>query len=226
VGRVWNDADPVAAPIGWCIGTAKRYEDLDAQDASDAKSRYDTLEHKIVPRFYDRDAKDLPRAWLASIRQSMASLPRHGACTAWCTTTSNRSICQGRAGRVGSRRMVARAPAILRRLSSDYAPRGPPFVSPSRMSPSLQAGAMRAEIVADLGSLKPSDVTVQLWVAPSLGEAHPLVADFEKRRGGIARYGVQVPQETGADTDLVARVLPRHPALADVCVPTLITWSD
>ena len=72
--EVWNDADPAAPPIGWCIGTAKHYEDLDVQDASDARSLYDTLEYKIVPTFYDRDAKGLPRAWLASIRQSMASL--------------------------------------------------------------------------------------------------------------------------------------------------------
>ena len=85
---------------------------------------------------------------------------------------------------------------------------------------------MQAEIVADLGSLGPSDVTVQLWVVPSLGEAHPLVAGFDERRDGITRYSVQVPRETGADADLVARVLPCHPALADVCVPNLITWSD
>ena len=62
---------------------------------------------------------------------------------------------------------------------------------------------MQAEIVADLGSLEPSDVIVQLWVAPSLGEAHPLVAGLEERRDGITRYSVQVPRETGADADLV-----------------------
>ena len=85
---------------------------------------------------------------------------------------------------------------------------------------------MRAKIVADLGSLEPSDVTVQLWVAPNLGEARPLATRFEEWRGGVARYSVQVPQETGTDADLVARVLPCHPALADPCVPNLITWSD
>ena len=72
--EVWNDADPAAAPIGWCIGTGRHYEDFEAQDASDAESLYDALEHQIVPKFYDRDAQGLPRAWLASVRESMASL--------------------------------------------------------------------------------------------------------------------------------------------------------
>lgn len=84
---------------------------------------------------------------------------------------------------------------------------------------------MRAEIAAELGDLEPSEVTVQLWVAPSRGEAFPLAAQFEARRNGLARYNVQVPRETGADAELVARVLPFHPALAHPFVPNLITWS-
>jgi hypothetical protein len=69
-------------------------------------------------------------------------------------------------------------------------------------------------------------VTVQLWVAPSLRAAHSLAARFEERRDGVARYSAQVPQETGTDAELVARVLPCHAALAGMCVPDLITWSD
>ena len=49
--EVWNDADPGAAPIGWCIGTGRSYEDFEAQDASDAESLYEALEHHIVPMF-------------------------------------------------------------------------------------------------------------------------------------------------------------------------------
>jgi starch phosphorylase len=224
--EVWNDADPAAPPIGWCIGTAKHYEDLDVQDASDAKSLYDTLEHKIVPRFYDRDAKGLPRAWLASIRQSMASLAPtwsvhrmvHDYVESFYLPGARRARWLAADGGVRARDLAS----TLERLRAAW-PSIRVSVEDVTVAP---GGAMQAEIVADLGSLGPSDVTVQLWVVPSLGEAHPLVAGFDERRDGITRYSVQVPRETGADADLVARVLPCHPALADVCVPNLITWSD
>ena len=74
--EAWNDAMPGAPPIGWCIGTADTFEDHALQDELDAESLYDQLEHDIVPRFYDRDEHGIPRRWLASVRQSMATLGR------------------------------------------------------------------------------------------------------------------------------------------------------
>ena len=224
--EVWNDADPAAAPIGWCIGTGKRYEDLDAQDASDAESLYDWLERKIVPAFYDRDAQGLPRAWLASIRQSMASLAPtwsvhrmvHDYVESFYLPGARRARWLAAEGGARARDLAS----ALERLRDGW-PAIRVAVEDVTVAP---GGAMRAEIVADLGLLEPSDVTVQLWVAPSLRAAHPLAARFEERRDGVARYSAQVPQETGTDAELVARVLPCHAALAGMCVPDLITWSD
>jgi starch phosphorylase len=224
--EVWNDADPTAAPIGWCIGTGKRYADFHAQDASDAESMYDTLEHKIVPCFYDRDAQGLPRAWLAAIRQSMASLA-----PTWSVHRMVRDYVESfyLPGSHRARSFAAQGGARARDLAAalerlrDGWPAIRVAVEDVTVAP---GGAMRAEIVVDLGVLEPSDVTVQLWVAPNLGEAHPLATRFEERRGHTARYSVQVPQETGTDAELVARVLPCHPALDGLCVPNLITWSD
>ena len=224
--EVWNDADPAAAPIGWCIGTGKHYEDFEAQDASDAESLYDLLEHEIVPSFYERDAHGLPRAWLASIRQSMATLSQtwsvhrmvHEYVDSFYMPGAHRArwLLAERAARA---RELASA---LERLRAEW-PTVRVAVKDVNVAP---GGAMRAEIVANLGALEPSDVTVQLWVAPSLGEAHPLATVFEGRTRGVARYGVQVPQEMGTDAELVARVLPYHPALANPYLPNLITWSN
>jgi hypothetical protein len=85
---------------------------------------------------------------------------------------------------------------------------------------------MQADIAADLGSLEPRDVTVQLWVAPTLGEPFPVSTSLEGRQRNVARYRAQVPHQAGLDATLVARVLPLHPALADPYVPGLITWSN
>ena len=224
--EVWHDADPAAAPIGWCIGTGRHYEDFDVQDESDAESLYDALEHRIVPTFYDRDAQGLPRAWLASVRQAMASLAP--------TWHSHRMVrdyvesfylpCARRerwfAAHGGVR--VRELCSALERLRSAW-----PAIRVKVESATIASGgAVQAEIVAHLGSLEPRDVTVQLWVAPTLGEPYPIATHFEGHRDHVARYGVQVPHEAGIDAVLLARVLPCHPALADPYVPGLITWSD
>jgi starch phosphorylase len=225
--EVWNDADPDAAPIGWCIGTGRRrYEDLELQDAGDAQSLYDTLEHKIVPCFYDRDSHGLPRAWLASVRQSMASLAptwdSHRMVRDYVETLYLPGAGRQRwfAAQVGAR--ARELSSALERLRGAW-PAIRVLVESATVGP---GGTVQADILADLGSLEPRDITVQLWVAPTLGEPYPVSTSFEGRREHVARYRAQVPHEAGLDAFLAARALPCHPALADPYVPGLITWSD
>ena len=67
----WDEA--YQADVGWSIGDGEGGEAAKV-DAGDAASLYDTLEEKIIPEFYDRDAEGLPRAWLTRIRRSMSML--------------------------------------------------------------------------------------------------------------------------------------------------------
>jgi starch phosphorylase len=186
--EVWNDADPTLAPIGWCIGTGRHYEDLEAQDASDAESLYDALEHQIIPTFYDRDAEGLPRAWLASVRESMATLAP--------TWHSHRMVrdyvesfylpCVRR-----ERRLAARDSALTRDLASSLERLSAEWPAIRVTVPSVTVapgGTVHAEIVADLGSLEPKDVTVQLWVAPIHHEPYPIATQFEGRRDRRVHY--------------------------------------
>lgn len=58
---------------GWAIGNRETDPDEAAQDWADAQALYHLLETEIVPRWYDRDAADLPRRWIGTMRRSMAS---------------------------------------------------------------------------------------------------------------------------------------------------------
>ncbi len=65
---------------GWAIGTERGYDSLAAQDAADAASLYDTLEHEILPLFYARDAAGVPTGWLGRVRRSIQTAgPRFSA---------------------------------------------------------------------------------------------------------------------------------------------------
>ncbi|MCB9111128.1 MAG: alpha-glucan family phosphorylase [Anaerolineales bacterium] len=59
---------------GWSIGEEKEFDSNEAQDAADAESLYQTLEHQIIPKFYDRDTKEMPSAWVAFMKESMKTV--------------------------------------------------------------------------------------------------------------------------------------------------------
>jgi glycogen phosphorylase len=58
---------------GWAIGGRETNPDDGAQDWSDAQDLYRILEDEIVPRYYDRDERGLPSAWVDLMRRSMAA---------------------------------------------------------------------------------------------------------------------------------------------------------
>ena len=60
---------------GWAIGNDTDYDDPNVQDEKDAASLYDTLEHEIIPAYYQTRAMgDASSQWLAKIKESMRSL--------------------------------------------------------------------------------------------------------------------------------------------------------
>ena len=62
---------------GWLIESSTDHDDQGATDAADADALYRLLEEEIVPAFYERDARGLPRRWVQIVRESMRSnVPR------------------------------------------------------------------------------------------------------------------------------------------------------
>ncbi len=65
---------------GWLIESHANPDDHAATDAADADSLYRLLEDQIVPAFYDRDDRHVPRLWVQFVRNAMRSnLPRFSA---------------------------------------------------------------------------------------------------------------------------------------------------
>jgi starch phosphorylase len=58
---------------GWAIGDREINADEGAQDWQDAQDLYRLLEEEILPRYYERDELGLPKAWIGTMKQSIAS---------------------------------------------------------------------------------------------------------------------------------------------------------
>jgi starch phosphorylase len=62
---------------GWLIDSQADPADQAATDAADAESLYRLIEHEVVPAFYQRDERGMPRQWIQIVREAMRStIPR------------------------------------------------------------------------------------------------------------------------------------------------------
>ncbi len=59
--------------LGWKVGRSQLDDDPEAQDAFDAESIYDLLEHEVANAFYERDSIGVPRAWVSRMKASISA---------------------------------------------------------------------------------------------------------------------------------------------------------
>src|SRR5579863_5556033 len=67
-------AEAYSAQLGWALGDGREHGEDPAWDAAEAGTLYSLLEQEVIPQFYNRDRNDVPAAWVARMRESMAQL--------------------------------------------------------------------------------------------------------------------------------------------------------
>src|SRR6266850_2301119 len=58
---------------GWVIDGGLTGGDYEAVDAADATALYQLLEEQVVPAYYERDAGNVPRRWIATVKEAIRS---------------------------------------------------------------------------------------------------------------------------------------------------------
>jgi starch phosphorylase len=59
---------------GWAIGEDRAYDSPEEQDRIDCESLFNTLEHEIIPLYYDTDEDGIPHRWLQRAKASIATI--------------------------------------------------------------------------------------------------------------------------------------------------------
>ena len=67
-------AEAYSPGVGWAIGDGREHGDDPSWDATEAETLYALLEREVIPEFYARDERGIPRRWVARMRESMARL--------------------------------------------------------------------------------------------------------------------------------------------------------
>ncbi|AEG16314.1 alpha-glucan phosphorylase [Desulfofundulus kuznetsovii DSM 6115] len=151
---------------GFAVGETREYHDEETQDRDDAYSLFALLEETIIPMYYDRDQKGIPRAWIELMKRSLQTIPPFfntermvkEYCQQFYVPAIERNLHLSRNNYEPARHLAA----FKERLKENW---------PRVAITSVKAGDTQAmgvgeplpiEAVVQLGSLSPEDVTVEI----------------------------------------------------------------
>lgn len=221
-------AEAYAPDIGWALG-AEGDPTSDAEtDANDATQLFEILEHQVIPEFYDRDANGIPAAWIARIRESMATLTT--------TYSANRSV------REYVDRHYAPAAASFRSRAANQGALGRQMnewqdaldadwhtLKIGRVGSTPNEGGYEFKAEVTLGKLSNDAVQVQLYADEQdrcgAGYCRNMdLMDGSTDSAGHSLYIVNVPKGR-APADYTVRVIPSHRGVAVPLESRHITWQ-
>ncbi|HEY9648043.1 MAG TPA: alpha-glucan family phosphorylase [Chroococcidiopsis sp.] len=232
----WDEAD--YAHTGWAIGHGEDYDDLEYQDEVEANALYETLEQEIVPLFYNRDEEDLPRGWIAKMKEAIRlNCPRFNT-----------------ARMVGEYALRAYFPLSDRHrvLKSDrYAPaktlahwQSHLFehwydIKVEAVEVSTDTDVQVDEAIAvsarlRLGALSPNDVSVELYQGSindkgEIANGMPVPMTYQgqdPQDPNISLYSSAIAYRNSGFQGFSLRVLPHHEYLSSPFAPGLTLWAQ
>jgi starch phosphorylase len=217
-------AEAYAPEVGWALGDGQEHHDDPAWDAAEAETLYGLLEREVIPEFYARNEHGIPTAWLARMRNSMASLTLR--------------FSADRAVREYAGRHYLPAAAAYRRRAADNGAEGTQ-VADWRRSLELEWAAVRFgdtrvetsggqhvfEVQVYLQNLDPSAVRVELYADGVDGPARREMLRVRPVEGaGGYVYGASAPATRPA-ADYTPRVIPDHAGVAVPLEAPQILWQ-
>ncbi len=225
---------------GWAIGTDQEYNNDEYQDHMDAESLFELLEKEVIPEFYERGADNLPRKWIARMKESIRSccsmfntsrmvqqyaemfyIPASDLCVKLLTEHGD-----------GAKKLAKWKDRVV----DDWSKVWIFDVKANNEEPMRSGSTLEVEAQVSLGPLMPDEVSVELYHGPldaggEIVQARhtPMVlvstAERKSPEFPIHTYrGKITPQVTGQQ-GFAVRALPKYPNIELRMEPGLIRWS-
>ncbi len=224
--------------FGWAIGNGEEYPEYewDHQDFVESEALYNILEHDIIPLYYDRTRDNLPREWIARVKNSIATLApffntdrmvqeytdqTYIPCAAMTTNLTTPTLDKGLAY-AAWRSKVSEAWNSVNVRNVEVSEK------------TLKVGTkLEVKAVVQLGRLKPEDVQVQLYYGQlnprgeitSGGKAIPMQLVGANGDGESYTFTTQLSYDTSGERGLSVRILPQNDSLPTPFQPGMIRWA-
>lgn len=207
------------------MGDGKSHGDNASWDSIEAEQLYDLLEDEIIPEFYNRDEKGIPRTWTAKIRNSMSLLtPRF---------STNRTLKE-----YIEKYYISAAAAFKKRLSAN-GEIGSRIIQWKHVLREnwhkIKFGVLYIEKVEnhctfsvkiDLNAIKPEEVSVKLY-ADGINGSNPvrIKMDLASTNNENQEYSYFGKVDSSRNqSDYTIRILPKYEGVSIPLEENLILW--
>lgn len=228
----WDEA--YTPEIGWAIGTREEYENSDYQDEVEANSLYELLEKEVSKTFYDLSSDNLPRKWIAMMKNSMRE------CNAVFNT--NRMVAEY------TDRFYVPCDKHYQELSENDRQRARELagwldnvrnewnnvqildVNANTESEQRVGDLLEVSVKVKLGGLQATDIIAQAFYGQMIStEDLPQgdIVDLQlvKQEGDVAEYKGGIGLASSGKMGLAIRVLPNHKDLIHPLLTGHIIWA-
>jgi starch phosphorylase len=211
-------AEAYSPDVGWALGDFQEHGDDPAWDAVEANHLYDLLEKEVVPEFYIRDEKGIPKKWIARMRESMARLtPQYSADRCVRDYTEKHYLPRARSLQKRSNDKAAHAKKIVdwkHKIDANW-----PAIRFAEAKINSTKDANIFEIQVYLNDLNPDFIAVELYaLGLEGGPSERIVMQQLRQLEGTPNtyiYRASVPT-TRAANSYTARIIPKF---EDVAAP-------
>ncbi len=220
-------AEAYTPQVGWALGDGQEHGDDPDWDARDAEALYELLENEVIPEFYSRDERGIPKAWVEKVRESMACLtPRFSANRAVREYTENFYLPAASAYLDRAAKKGKKGNAIVnwrKALDNHWA-----ALRFGEVTSSTDGDQLIFETQVYFGDLDPQSVCVELYADGSNGTVPERVQMQRVRQlvgvnnGYAYRAGVTTARPV---TDYTARLIAHHDAVAVPLEDAHILWQ-
>jgi starch phosphorylase len=220
---------------GFAIGRGESF-DADEQDAADAATLYDILEHAIVPTFYDiSNGGRVPERWVEMMKRSIKSLAWQFSALRMVREYTNTSY---RPAMDAYRTMIADSAQAARHAVQffDGAAKAWKDVTVKSVKAEGTANAsvgttIHVTATVATGTLSASDLLVQAvhGKVDSKGNISPATTislTCTAQDTGVATFEGQFECEHSGELGYTVRVTPTHPTLANVPDAFLVRYAN
>jgi glycogen phosphorylase len=230
----WDEADYVRT--GWAIGHGENYDDPNYQDEVEANAFYDLLEKEVAPLFYDRDADNLPRQWIAKMKDAIrlncpffntARMVREYAERAYFSASDRHHTL------TANHYAPAKELADWKgKLSNNWFNIKIKDVDISSAADIEVNQTVTVKAKVDLATLTNNDVQVELYQGAidangDIVNGVPVVMNYQGEESqGLSLYTADIIYTSSGLQGLSLRVLPKHQHLSSPYEPRLISWAE
>jgi starch phosphorylase len=234
---------------GWAIGAGEIYDDAAYQDMVESQAICNMLENEVIPLFYTRSADNLPRAWIHRVRKSMRWItPRFNtrrmvmeyaqrcylpAQTRWSYLTSHNMSKAKSLAAWKTDIQLAWAELAIKDVEVEMG-NGEGGSELDAKNPQLKVGSkLKVSALVNLGRLKPSDVSVELYHGPLDARGNIIdgaVTKMEHKNSaghnGEHWFSGLTPCQVSGRRGVAVRVVPRHHDMANPHELGLVLWES